>query len=62
VALEGATGVNYSDVIFREVHDSEGPTRLSFHAYWRQTNGNPSLRPFLDMLSDPDLSAVPAPD
>jgi DNA-binding transcriptional LysR family regulator len=63
VALEGATGVNYSGVTFREMHDSEGPTRLSFHAYWRQTNCNPSLRPFLDMLSDryPDLSAVPTP-
>ena len=62
VALEGATGVNCSGVTFREMHDSEGPTRLIFRAYWRQTNCNPSLRPFLDMLSDryPDLSAVPA--
>src|SRR5262249_13852344 len=48
IALEGATGVIYPGVVFREVHDNDGPTRVNFHAYWRQTNGNPSLRSFLD--------------
>jgi DNA-binding transcriptional LysR family regulator len=58
VALEGATGATYPGVTFREVHESDGPTRVSFWAYWRQTNSNPSLRPFLDMLREryPDLS------
>ncbi|MGY4364176.1 DNA-binding transcriptional LysR family regulator [Bradyrhizobium sp. LB1.3] len=61
LALEGATGATYPGVTFREVHDAEGPTRLSFRAYWRQANGNPSLRPFLDLLREryPDLSADP---
>ncbi|MCP3472260.1 LysR family transcriptional regulator [Bradyrhizobium sp. CCGUVB1N3] len=61
LALEGATGATYPGVTFREVHDTEGPTRLSFRAYWRQANGNPSLRPFLDLLREryPDLSADP---
>ncbi|RTE88254.1 LysR family transcriptional regulator [Bradyrhizobium sp. LVM 105] len=61
LALEGATGASYPGVTFREVHDSEGPTRMSFRAYWRQTNSNPSLRPFLDLLREryPDLSAAP---
>lgn len=61
LALEGATGAAYPGVTFREVHDAEGPTRLSFRAYWRQTNSNPSLRPFLDLLREryPDLSADP---
>ncbi|MBH5385010.1 LysR family transcriptional regulator [Bradyrhizobium diversitatis] len=61
LALEGATGVAYPGVVFREVHDAEGPTRLSFRAYWRQANNNPSLRPFLDLLREryPDLSAAP---
>lgn len=63
LALEGATGATYPNVIFREVHDADGPARLSFRAYWRQENGNPSLRPFLDMLREryPDLSGVAAP-
>jgi DNA-binding transcriptional LysR family regulator len=63
LALEGATGAAYPGVIFREVHDAEGPTRLNFRAYWRQANCNPSLRPFLDLLCEryPDLLADPGP-
>jgi DNA-binding transcriptional LysR family regulator len=61
LTLEGATGAAYQGVTFREVHDAEGPTRLSFRAYWRQDNCNPSLRPFLALLREryPDLSADP---
>ncbi|WPP03928.1 LysR family transcriptional regulator [Methylocella tundrae] len=64
LALEGATGAAYPGVTFREVHDAEGSTRLNFHAYWRQANGNPSLRPFLDMLREryPDITGAPALD
>ena len=59
LVLEGATGAVYPGVTFREVHDTEGPTRLNFRAYWRQANCNPSLQPFLDMLREryPDLPA-----
>lgn len=58
LVLEGATGAAYPGVTFREVHDADGPTRMNFRAYWRETNGNPSLHPFLDMLREryPDLS------
>ncbi|QPF90805.1 LysR family transcriptional regulator [Bradyrhizobium commune] len=64
LVLESATGATYPGVTFREVHDAEGPTRLSFRAYWREANGNPSLRPFLDLLREryPDLSAAPGTD
>jgi DNA-binding transcriptional LysR family regulator len=64
VALEGATGATYPGVVFRELHDPRGPTRLSFRACWRKENSNPSLRPFLDMLREryPDLSVAPAAD
>ena len=63
LALEGATGAVYPGVTYREVHDTDGPTRLAFRAYWRQANCNPSLAPLLDILREryPDLSGVLAP-
>ena len=59
--LEGATGVRYDGVTYREVHDGDGPTRLHFSAYWRETNRNPTLTPFVAMLRQryPDLSTGP---
>jgi DNA-binding transcriptional LysR family regulator len=38
LAMEGATGAAHPGLIYREVHDAEGPTRLSFRAYWRQAD------------------------
>ena len=63
LALEGATGAAYPGVTYREVHDTDGPTRLAFRAHWRQSNCNPSLAPFLDILREryPDLSGALAP-
>ena len=62
-ALEGATGLSYPGVTFREVYDTDGPSRLDFRAYWRQANDNPSLRTFLGILRQryPDLSGATAP-
>ena len=62
LVLEGATGARYDNVVYREVHDDDGPTRLNFTAYWRQANSNPTLVPFLDLLREryPDLSVDPA--
>jgi DNA-binding transcriptional LysR family regulator len=63
LALEGATGASYPGVVYREVHDDDGPTRLGFRAIWRQENCNPSLRCLLDILREryPDFSAEPTP-
>jgi DNA-binding transcriptional LysR family regulator len=62
LALEGATGASYSGVTFREVHEDHGASRLDFRAYWRQTNCNPTLQSFLEVLTEryPDLSAAGA--
>jgi DNA-binding transcriptional LysR family regulator len=56
--LEGGTGIRCDNVAYREIHEDDGPTRLSFMAYWRQSNGNPTLAPFLGLLRQryPDLS------
>jgi len=62
LVLEGATGAQYDGVVYREVHDDDGPTRLNFMAYWQEANGNPTLRSFLNMLREryPDLSGASA--
>jgi DNA-binding transcriptional LysR family regulator len=62
MVLEGATGAHYEGVIYREIHDDNGPERLNFMACWQESNGNPTLRPFLDMLREryPDISAASA--
>jgi hypothetical protein len=56
--LEGAAGARYDGVAYREMRNDEGPTRLNFVAYWRQTKCNPTLGPFLELLREryPDLS------
>ena len=62
LVMEGATGVHYEGVTYREVCDVEGATRLDFAAYWRQSNSNPTLSPFLQLLRQryPDLSTSPS--
>jgi hypothetical protein len=59
--LEGATGMRYDGVVYREVCDEDGPTRLNFMAYWREANESPTLGQFLAMLREryPDLSVEP---
>jgi len=55
--LEGATGARYPGVIFRELYQGEAPERIGFRACWNDTNPNPSLRPFLEILNEryPDI-------
>lgn len=61
LALEGATGGTFPDIVFREVHDADGPTRLSFRACWRNENTKPALHTFLGLLRQryADFSAEP---
>lgn len=40
----------WPDVVFREVRDGNGPTRLGFVAYWRRNNDNPVLKQFISWL------------
>jgi DNA-binding transcriptional LysR family regulator len=58
--LEGATGLRQEGVVYREIHEDTEPTRLGFTAYWRQSNDNPTLEPFLKILQEryPDLSGA----
>ncbi len=50
ITTEAATGTQYPDVVFRELHDSHGPVSISYSGYWRRGNQNPALRRFLSFL------------
>lgn len=56
--LEGGTGIRYEGITYREVHDSDGPVKFDFVAYWRQSNSNPAAKSFISMLREryPDFS------
>ena len=58
--LEGGAGLKHEGVVYREMRRGAEPVRLGFTAYWRQSNGNPTLEPFLRMLREryPDLSGT----
>jgi hypothetical protein len=59
-SIEGGTGLKHEGVVYREIQESTEPTRLGFMAYWRQSNCNPTLEPFLKLLREryPDLSGM----
>ena len=52
LVLEGATGLRYEGVAYREVHDGGEPTRLPFVAYWQRECSNPAAPPFLELLRE----------
>lgn len=59
LACESSSVPSWSGVVFREVRDGNGPTRLGFVAYWRRNNDNPILKKFLDWLqSHPAVPTV----
>jgi len=59
IALEGATGARYPDVVYRELREGEGATRVNFRACWKKENANPALIQFLAIIRErfPDLSS-----
>lgn len=57
---ESAAGASDPAVAYRELHDDDGPVRIRFAAYWKETNRNPALRPFLDLLRERYSDTAPA--
>ena len=52
LVLESDIGANFSGLVYRELRDGAGPSRLGFSAYWRADNENPALSGFLKLLSE----------
>jgi len=52
LVLESDIGANFSRLVYRELHDGTGPSRIGFSAVWRADNENPALANFLKLLAE----------
>ncbi|KRQ16264.1 LysR family transcriptional regulator [Bradyrhizobium manausense] len=52
LVLESDVGANSSGLVYRELRDSMGPSRIGFSAVWRDDNENPALANFLKLLAE----------
>ena len=52
LVLESDIGANFSGLVYQELRDGAGPSRLGYSAYWQDDNENPALEAFLKLLSE----------
>jgi len=51
IVAESALGIQIPGVVFREVYEASGHTRIGFSGYWRAENENTVLHRFLDFVA-----------
>ncbi|MER8808202.1 LysR family transcriptional regulator [Mesorhizobium australicum] len=49
---EAGIGAGHARVVYRELQDGNGPSRISYAAYWRSDNDNPALLNFRKLLEE----------
>ena len=52
LVLESDIGARISGLVYREIRDGNGPSRIGYSAYWREDNENPALANFLNLLRE----------
>jgi DNA-binding transcriptional LysR family regulator len=52
MVLESDIGASFAGLVYRELRDGTGPTRVDFSAHWRADNDNPALDSFLKLLAE----------
>ena len=52
LVLESDIGANFSGLVYRELRDGTGPSRIGFSAVWRADNETPALQNFLKLLAE----------
>jgi DNA-binding transcriptional LysR family regulator len=52
LVTESDAGANFSGLIYRELRDGTGPSRIGYSAHWRADNDNPALSNFLKLLGE----------
>ncbi len=60
LVMESDMGASFAGLVYRELQDGTGPSRLDFYAHWRDDNENPALKRFLDLLAERYPSPPPA--
>jgi DNA-binding transcriptional LysR family regulator len=52
LVTESDIGASLSGLVYREIRDGTGPSRIAYSAHWREDNGNPALKSFLKFLRE----------
>jgi DNA-binding transcriptional LysR family regulator len=52
LVLESDIGAKISGLVYREIRDGNGPSRIGYSAYWREDNENPARANFLNLLRE----------
>jgi DNA-binding transcriptional LysR family regulator len=52
LVLESDIGASLAGLVYRELRDGTGSTRVDFSAHWRADNDNPALDSFLKLLAE----------
>ncbi|WP_315806788.1 MULTISPECIES: LysR family transcriptional regulator [unclassified Bradyrhizobium] len=52
LAMESDIGASFAGLVYRELQDGTGPSRVDFYAHWREDNQNPALKRFLNLLAE----------
>ncbi|MEH2549926.1 DNA-binding transcriptional LysR family regulator [Bradyrhizobium sp. AZCC 2262] len=60
LVMESDIGASFTGLVYRELMDGAGPSRLDFYAHWRDDNENPALKRFLNLLAERYPSPPPA--
>ncbi|MBP2434136.1 LysR family transcriptional regulator [Bradyrhizobium elkanii] len=60
LVMESDIGASFAGLVYRELHDGTGPSRVDFFAHWRDDNENPALNRFLNLLAERYPSLPPA--
>ncbi len=52
LVMESDIGASFAGLVYRELRDGAGSTRIGFSAHWRADNENPALGNLLNLLAE----------
>ena len=62
LVMESDIDASLAGLVYRELQDGTGASRLDFYAHWRDDNENPALKRFLNLLAERYPSSPPVLD